>query len=80
MESDFYHWAAVLRSVSGFEVYRKIYRTVITPERVAELLILRPDMPRSLVSSMEEVVSIRRRCATSSRARPSGRPASCTPT
>ncbi|WP_020423689.1 MULTISPECIES: alpha-E domain-containing protein [Cupriavidus] len=56
--NDFYHWAAVLRSVSGFEVYRKIYRTVITPERVAELLVLRPDMPRSLVSSMDEVVSI----------------------
>jgi len=58
IENDFYHWAAVLRSVSGFEVYRKIYRTVITPERVAELLILRPDMPRSLVSSMDEVVGI----------------------
>lgn len=57
-ENDFYHWAAVLRSVSGFEVYRKIYRTVVTPERVAELLILRPDMPRSLVASMEEVVAI----------------------
>ncbi len=57
-QNDFYHWAAVLRSVSGFEVYRKIYRTVITPQRVAELLILRPDMPRSLVSSMDEVVAI----------------------
>jgi uncharacterized alpha-E superfamily protein len=44
--------------VSGFEVYRKIYRAVITPQRVAELLILRPDMPRSLVSSMDEVVAI----------------------
>ena len=47
-EYDFYHWSAILRSVSGFEVYRKVYRDVITPERVAELLILRPDMPRSL--------------------------------
>ena len=57
-QNDFYHWAAVLRSVSGFEVYRKIYRAVITPQRVAELLVLRPDMPRSLVSSMDEVVTI----------------------
>ncbi|MDQ0140197.1 alpha-E domain-containing protein [Cupriavidus necator] len=56
--NDFYHWAAILRSVSGFEVYRKVYRAVITPQRVAELLILRPDMPRSLVSSMDEVVAI----------------------
>jgi uncharacterized alpha-E superfamily protein len=52
---DFYHWTAILRSVSGFEIYRKVYRDVITPSRVAELLILRPDMPRSLVACMDEV-------------------------
>ena len=45
---DYYQWAAVLQSVSGFESYRKIYSDVITPRRVAELLILRADMPRSL--------------------------------
>ena len=56
-EYDFYHWSAILRSVSGFEVYRKVYRDVIKPERVAELLILRADMPRSLHASLNEVVS-----------------------
>jgi uncharacterized alpha-E superfamily protein len=56
-EYDFYHWSAILRSVSGFEVYRKVYRDVITPERVAELLILRADMPRSLHASLNEVVA-----------------------
>jgi len=56
-EVDFYHWSAVLRSVSGFEVYRKVYRNVIRPDKVAELLILRPDMPRSLAACMNEVVS-----------------------
>ena len=56
-EVDFYHWSAVLRSVSGFEVYRKVYRNVIRPEKVAELLILREDMPRSLVACLNEVVS-----------------------
>ena len=35
-EYDFYHWSAILRSVSGFEVYRKVYRDVIKPERVAD--------------------------------------------
>ena len=54
-EYDFYHWSAILRCVSGFEVYRKVYRDVIRPERVAELLILRADMPRSLHASMNEV-------------------------
>ncbi|URI09116.1 alpha-E domain-containing protein [Aquincola tertiaricarbonis] len=56
-EVDFYHWSAVLRSVSGFEVYRKVYRNVIRPEKVAELLILREDMPRSLVACLNEVVT-----------------------
>lgn len=56
-EYDFYHWSAILRSVSAFEVYRKVYRDVITPERVAELLIVRPDMPRSLAASLNELVN-----------------------
>jgi uncharacterized alpha-E superfamily protein len=53
---DFYHWSAILRSVSAFEVYRKVYRDVIKPERVAELLILRPDMPRSLLACLNELI------------------------
>ncbi len=56
-EYDFYHWSSILRSVSGFEIYRKVYRDIIRPERVAELLILRADMPRSLHASLNEVVS-----------------------
>ncbi|MCE2657817.1 MAG: alpha-E domain-containing protein [Rubrivivax sp.] len=56
-EIDFYHWSAILRSVSGFEIYRKVYRNVIQPSKVAELLILRPDMPRSLAACMNEVVA-----------------------
>jgi len=51
---DYYQWAAVLQSVSGFESYRKVYRDVITPLRVAELMILRKDMPRSLHACMAE--------------------------
>ena len=56
-EFDFYHWSAILRSVSAFEVYRKVYRDVIKPERVAELLILRADMPRSLLACLNELMS-----------------------
>ena len=55
-DHDFYHWSAVLLNVSGFETYRKVYRDVITPGRVADLLILRRDMPRSLHASLHEVV------------------------
>ncbi|MFI4988817.1 MAG: alpha-E domain-containing protein [Alphaproteobacteria bacterium] len=49
---DYYQWAAVLRSVSALNAYRRIFRDTITPARVAELLILREDMPRSLYASM----------------------------
>jgi uncharacterized alpha-E superfamily protein len=56
-EVDFYHWSAVLRSVSGFEVYRKVYRNVIRPDKVAELLILRPDMPRSLAACVNALMT-----------------------
>jgi uncharacterized alpha-E superfamily protein len=55
-EVDFYHWSAILRSVSAFEIYRKVYRNVIRPDKVAELLMLRPDMPRSLACCMNAVV------------------------
>ena len=56
-EVDFYHWSAILRSVSAFEIYRRVYRNVIHPGKVAELLILRPDMPRSLAACMNEAVA-----------------------
>jgi uncharacterized alpha-E superfamily protein len=51
---DYYQWSAVLRSVSAFESYRKVYRDVITPVRLAELLILRDDIPRSLHFCMRQ--------------------------
>jgi uncharacterized alpha-E superfamily protein len=53
---EFYYWAAILRSVSAFESYRKVYRDVITPERIAQLLILNLSMPRSLAACLQEVV------------------------
>ena len=55
--ADYYAMAS-LRSVSAFVIYRRVYRDMITPIRVAELLILRADMPRSLHACMNEVHSI----------------------
>lgn len=54
-QADYYQWSALLRSVSAFEAYRKIYRDIIRPDRVAELLILRADMPRSLHACLNEI-------------------------
>jgi uncharacterized alpha-E superfamily protein len=52
---DPYQWSVLLRALSAFEVYRRVYRDVITPSRVAQLLILRDDMPRSLLRCCKEV-------------------------
>ena len=57
---DYYQWSAMLRSVGAFESYRKVYRDVITPFKVAELLILREDMPRSLHGCMNDIYEILR--------------------
>jgi uncharacterized alpha-E superfamily protein len=53
--ADYYQWSALLHSVSAFEIYRRVYRDLITPRRVAELLVLRDDMPRSIRRCMTQV-------------------------
>ena len=53
--TDYYQWSALLHSVSAFEIYRRVYRDLITPRRVAELFVLRDDMPRSLHRCMSQM-------------------------
>lgn len=55
---DYYEWGAVLRSVSAFQAYQKIFSDTIEPWRVAELLVLRRDMPRSLHACFDEITPI----------------------
>lgn len=55
---DYYEWSAVLRSVSAFQAYQKVFSDTIEPWRVAELLILREDMPRSLHACFTEITPI----------------------
>lgn len=52
---DPYEWSVLLKALSAFEVYRRVYRDVITPYRVAQMLILREDMPRSLLRCCKEL-------------------------
>lgn len=54
---DYYQWGALLRSVSAFSSYRRVYRDSITPKRVAELLILNAQMPRSLLASHDMIAT-----------------------
>ena len=55
---DYYEWSAVLRSVSAFQAYQKVFSDSIEPWRVAELLVLRDDMPRSLHACFDEIMPI----------------------
>jgi uncharacterized alpha-E superfamily protein len=52
---DYYQWQAILRSVSGLRSYHWVYHDRLKPWLVAELLILRPEMPRSLVRCYDEI-------------------------
>jgi uncharacterized alpha-E superfamily protein len=45
---DYYQWAALLKSLSGFESYRREYQGELLPRNVAEFVVLNPDFPRSL--------------------------------
>lgn len=53
--AEYYHWTALLRSVSALEAYRKVYRDHIDPERVAQFLMLDRQLPRSLMYCIHEV-------------------------
>lgn len=50
---DYFQWSAVLRAVSAHTAYSWVYREGLKPWLVADLLILRPEMPRSLISCYE---------------------------
>jgi uncharacterized alpha-E superfamily protein len=47
-EIDTYQWEMILRSVSAHRAYRHVFHENYRPWNVADFLILRPEMPRSL--------------------------------
>ncbi len=49
-------WTTILHTVSANTAYRWLYRDELKPWLVAEMLMLRPELPRSLAGSAEEVV------------------------
>jgi uncharacterized alpha-E superfamily protein len=52
---DNHQWMAVLKSVAAYEIYRRQYHSRIEPERVAEMLILHPQHPRSIRFNVQTV-------------------------
>jgi uncharacterized alpha-E superfamily protein len=53
--SETFGWTVLLRSLSAHEAYRKTYRNVVDPVRIAEFLLLDPDFPRSALYSARHV-------------------------
>lgn len=54
---DYHHWTSILRAVSALRAYHWVYRDRVKPWNVAELMILRPEMPRSLRACYDEITS-----------------------
>jgi uncharacterized alpha-E superfamily protein len=52
---DWHQWLAVLRSLSAYEAYHKIYRSAVRPRAAIEMLILSPVFPRSIRFAIAEV-------------------------
>jgi uncharacterized alpha-E superfamily protein len=50
-------WTTILHTVSAVTAYRWLYRDGLSPAGVVDLLVLRPEMPRSIAASCEEIVS-----------------------
>lgn len=51
-------WTTILQTVSAVTAYRWLYNDGLTPANVIDLLLCRPEMPRSLAGSVEESVEI----------------------
>lgn len=61
---DYYQWQSILRAVSALRSYHWVYNRRLQPWLIAELLILRPEMPRSLVTCMGQIVECLDRLAS----------------
>ncbi len=55
---DYYQWSALLQSVGALDAYYQIFPQNILPWKVAELLIFRAEMPRSLRASIDQISKI----------------------
>lgn len=52
---DYYQWAALLKSLSGFESFRRSYHSGFMPADVAEFVVLNGDFPRSVAFSVDRM-------------------------
>jgi uncharacterized alpha-E superfamily protein len=53
---DYFQWSTILRAVSAHTAYHWVYRQALRPWLVADLLVLKREMPRSLIACSDNVV------------------------
>src|SRR5215468_9068074 len=53
---DYFQWSAILRSVSALTAYHWVYRESVKPWLIADLLILKDELPRSLAACYGNLV------------------------
>ena len=53
---DYFQWTAILRAVSSLTAYHWVYRESVKPWLIADLLILKKEMPRSLIACYDNIV------------------------
>lgn len=50
-------WAVLLRAMSAFEVFRRLYRDSVTPQRVTQMFLMRADLPQGVHRCLDELQS-----------------------
>jgi uncharacterized alpha-E superfamily protein len=55
---DYFQWVAILRAVSAATAYHWVYRDRVKPWLIADLLILKSAMPRSLIACYESINNV----------------------
>ncbi|HEX3496854.1 MAG TPA: alpha-E domain-containing protein, partial [Methylocella sp.] len=55
---DYFQWTAILRAVSSLTAYHWVYRESVKPWLIADLLILKKEMPRSLIACYDNIVHL----------------------
>ena len=71
-------WAVLLRAMSAFEIFRRLYRDSVTPQLVTQMLLMRDDLPQSVHRCLDELQANLGAVANGRSQETSGESESCT--
>ncbi len=56
-QPGYFDWISLLKSVTGFEAYCKVYTAQVSPRKIAEFLIFDPEFPHSVRFAVDKLQS-----------------------